>query len=1733
MPVCEFDFKKVGPFNQTIFLGCSVSDFNINLAWGAENSNCSITLVRDTSKHPNDSSYTSIDTLLNTTVSSTSTSTVFSPNIDSTDNSKSLFKNIAQKLVDQENYRDLEDITKLQTVVDERGYNITDVGKICWETSNISRKWYTGPDPGFIGLDHSIIGCPVYFKFHNIEFGGFIKKWDVGINGKYTVDLNSFGSLLKGCKLILKQYTGSISTLITATDGQDYAVPYGDTSVEAFGGSIAQGNTPNIFNIYGYLEHQSFGKSRVSERGVPANIVYDALIELLGGTQRTQNMFSPYGAIVARSPMAQNNGLWFMMNPATRSITIDNTAINLSELGLIKTVTAVDNQLRSLLGLDLSEVPRPPNGVMLEQIDISISDFIEYCCSNAGCSWSVDFLPTVNANFSGFIKIRTISRRVQPPNRILRNFFNSLSGNDAVLSCNVGEEFSDEDVRSICVGAPQERLYQVSSNTLSRYRSYYRFRPSDRTQISYVGHLNPDLLNTGSAQNVMREPLAYIQRWYDYAWIDGAAVAQATTATDYFATYQMAHSAMTIYQGAYQTLNPILGSFPSTNAGINSASYPLYADLISPYFGRDSNGEVRKVFFDKATSQLQIIINTRDISQLMPTFSLSGFFIVYENEIRAALSGFDNWLSYIFEMTKLGFKLGTGQLIYAYIRNTYSKGIADAVFIDGLGVLRTGGKQAAMPGVAPHGDAIRPSSGLTYTDAILDILQNLHNFFRDLGSRHYGKEFLVRLPSVRQYLDSAQIRQYDYIIADSGWEEEGNFIDDTIMIGSAVANSLSDEAGKFGVILGYNNIAEKFDKTIDSISNRLTPEGEWTKYLQQMRIPLNNDWYFPLSTEVSPEEVYWMEYITKPGEVNSGPFQRKPAIPALDLVTGSPNNYDTPFGETAPADKQYKIYIKGSTVDVANENKYNKKMLFTEFATYCVVSAGPVWIRSPRALTSIMMEDLILYDAYSTDIPGEGGASYLPGFLSALDSINISHNAAMLIWALGEGAIVDGVVRPVHPALNNVEIHARAALPCFAAIPVRLNNYTYGPWSSHPYLIRHLLFPENANNALVYTNNIVGGVKIEINPEYAPWNYGGIENLDFAVLNKIASDNNYQQVLEQGSITVAGIQYGAAGVGYRFLDNNMGPVINSIVTQVGEDGIKTSFGLRTYSRKLGFYNKETADNIAFMGKESIKRRKEIADNIRNLSFARSKNAGSSDFSDSRPKAMNWSPVSVLVGNSYPFVHKNSNLTSAGNQLKFDPQWHLRPVIPSTVTLSPKDMVRQQTNVSIYDPGELPSVFNNMTYANTSIMSMDGILSPVSFYPTEYGYTYAMVPYRRSSCPFCKGRGTISYNYLETSSIIPNRVAVSFNSLQAARTLTSNVGCNFCVPDEAKERSYKQSSRPSESIPPYIIASGDDLSIISNSQSIWSSGNPIINRYTLNPMVLSKGEFSCNTNKQNNDTCGHSVDVVAFGSTLENAKEGLRAALSNDIVKNYDSGNIRFFGLRGPLVVHGWGYDTDGYPVPNASGEYKIVNGARVLDKNGNYVYKNQILLADGTYSAPYKENAFFKSWAQLPSTWPVGPVDLRWDDSAGVWTVGNNYKSVWVVIENDLVDTTPIRGTLLEGYVDTDPLPDGLRKLVFVKDGSRLFTAPRGAAIYCKYNSNNGFYEPIYNQPFITSGTIEGASLAKIYKSYNRAAITPPDATPESYQTNFTNPMDLNTPINSIGLFIYLNGSWVLQANKG
>ena len=67
-------------------------------------------------------------------------------------------------------------------------------------------------------MDYDIIGCLSFFKFSDVFFAGVIKNWKYQ-NYEYQVQLGGLASVLKNCKMILKKYRGSVSSVIPNTAG--------------------------------------------------------------------------------------------------------------------------------------------------------------------------------------------------------------------------------------------------------------------------------------------------------------------------------------------------------------------------------------------------------------------------------------------------------------------------------------------------------------------------------------------------------------------------------------------------------------------------------------------------------------------------------------------------------------------------------------------------------------------------------------------------------------------------------------------------------------------------------------------------------------------------------------------------------------------------------------------------------------------------------------------------------------------------------------------------------------------------------------------------------------------------------------------------------------------------------------------------------------------------------------------------------------------------------------------------------------------------------------------------------------------------------------------------------------------------------------------------------------------------------------------------------------------------
>lgn len=143
-----------------------------------------------------------------------------------------------------------------------------------------------------------------------------------------------------------------------------------------------------------------------------------------------------------------------------------------------------------------------------------------------------------------------------------------------------------------------------------------------------------------------------------------------------------------------------------------------------------------------------------------------------------------------------------------------------------------------------------------------------------------------------------------------------------------------------------------------------------------------------------------------------------------------------------------------------------------------------------------------------------------------------------------------------------------------------------------------------------------------------------------------------------------------------------------------------------------------------------------------------------------------------------------------------------------------------------------------------------------------------------------------------------------------------------------------------------------------------SGSP--NSLTLNPFnpnnsLGSSGNQTISSG-QSWRSSGHNISIAMVGNTGDFGASGRYPSGNNAPVDYYfekdyyargavEISGVRSVGLKSPMWLSGWGYDINGNPVPANTGD-----------------------------STKFHPRAFYD-----PSTWKSGPVDLRWDESRGVW----------------------------------------------------------------------------------------------------------------------------------------------------
>lgn len=724
------------------------------------------------------------------------------------------------------------------------------------------------------------------------------------------------------------------------------------------------------------------------------------------------------------------------------------------------------------------------------------------------------------------------------------------------------------------------------------------------------------------------------------------------------------------------------------------------------------------------------------------------------------------------------------------------------------------------------------------------------------------------------------------------------------------------------------------------------------------------------------------------------------------------------------------------------------------------------------------------------------------------------------------------------------------------------------------------------------------------------------------------------------------------------------PVITNMQVSVSESKISTSYSLKIYSKPLSRFNKEAADRLKKIASDSIKRNQRDASNTKKLmgqqvktlqdSVAR-RQSGFTGYSTqgASKKLLGWSPVGVIIGagsyySSSPTKgdalgiktanqnqrnrttgvdgdnQQNSTPTSAGLFRGSRGDWNITASFNGSNANVPYDQaqgpintmlkdLRHSSNLYIYQ-GKESGLASLKDYGDKAMMSLDGILSPVSFYTGRYSSCYSMAKWPQSKCPICCGEKIYTEPVTKYSS------DGTYTSVQVQKF------CDYCYDDTftTPDKTIKEKRNDLLSIPPYILVKNtSDTTVLSKLDTKFNNetkpSKNQIGMTTLQPILQSNGDFK-NKYAQDIDKKRHSISIVGRGgvnhgealagitdiiikNNLEDNKYGNNADFNGSVdlrlqsflsktaaantaniagncpnINSYPLNN-RFIGLRGPLVLHGWGYDLEGYPVPNAGDEPKEVDingrfkrhkkvqsrdldGNLLTDKDGNPVYEDDYEhlgdfpggslsanelgsvigktqeYVNGKWTPPKRSDKFYLNWGERPDLWPVGPIDLRWDEERKVWTAPQPkvYKNVYITLEEDL-DTVqnpedtlkPARGFISD--LEYETTSENHRKIVFVVDQSG-YTAPRGAKLLCYYNPDKGFYEVLTRPTYTVLGTIQSnGSQATINLSYiqskNRSILTDNTLT-----TTFNNPLGFNVTGGQRGLFTYIDGSWTLTSTN-
>jgi hypothetical protein len=876
--------------------------------------------------------------------------------------------------------------------------------------------------------------------------------------------------------------------------------------------------------------------------------------------------------------------------------------------------------------------------------------------------------------------------------------------------------------------------------------------------------------------------------------------------------------------------------------------YMAPASGFIPYFGENTNCEPI-VAEAGGSCGFKVLIDTKPLAASMrnpDNFGAAGNKYISEFDLRC---NYELWVTHVLGTPEANLSQYAKQAKIWFNANDMNGDFANAFFNGGNGINASGVKRATSDIVAGNMSKTQSKKTLEH---INEDAKKIHGYLESLRQTYYGKQFLCAVNAGLCVVNTQDIATEGNTASsgqciataksysaqptnDGGWVEVGGNV---LGVGDPYLGFFRQEDGRVGAFAQFSTSSVGSGRKLNleniSADEYLVNTNGTTAYVKG---------------EVG-EKIY------KRGNVPYVLIKFSDAC--LTTLNDTEAQFPAAFLAVAEALKNSMLISNSSPGAQSLESTEVADDLLRMLSTgaCCQGSCfGPTTAENCAGGT--------FYPGQSCQ-PSPCGSSTTasPGTTGASSSDKANYICGVPIQAAVEAATAGLDVS----STNKYQLIPSAVLPSVAAIPMRSNVVTYGPY-----------FSGNLGN-----NS--GGCNAEQNTDLAPWVFGSASTMDTAgaLLANTAQMGLTQA--ETGSLTVVGLpQLAYIGTVIN------GPNLTGITTNFSSSGITTTYNFQTFTPKFGDLAKSAVDNMKNMARNRQKqlqflRNQAIMTHNINRKLKRVNNVAKNKLAD-KNVADGASLQRCIMGDIY--------------------DWYDQPSGPSQRTVVGTDTLSKSVLELRYD------------YEKKAFMSFDGLFGPVSK----------------------GGDGGLP---------------------------------QFADYDHSTDsESNRTNAAPMAPQPPFSKDGADSADITMDQYNLE------INQKYLDPL---SNPVSSNSHHHEGDGAGHAVDIVGRGEeppTDTMFMNALGRTANGKYTEDY-----RFLGMRGPLVLHAWGYDLDGKPVPNAAD-----NDAG--SKSGAFVKENL-------------KDKFLKDWLNKPKTWPVGPVDLRFDRDRGVWVSPPSYKIVVAKLTEDL-----------------------------------------------------------------------------------------------------------------------------------